>query len=723
MKSFHHYIFIFAISLMALSCSTTRVLQEGEYRLTRNSIEVTNDEDFNTNQLVPYLQQRVDAWNPGIYIYNWANGKGKKWDNFVTDLGVAPVAFDADLVNSTINNFENHLTRLGYFDSKIKSEVKMKGRKKVAVTYTVTLGKRIPIDGIEVVLPDRGEFTSDFITDTAFTIKVGDWLSEDALEKETVRSSARMRNLGYYDFSKNNYFFEADTLTVPGKAFLKLTVNEYTRNEKPSDAEPIRKFYFNDVTITYPESMKIKTDVLKGLNTIVPGELYSETLVNDSYSRFSSLNIFSSVNIGLTPVDTNKVNAEIRLSQSKAQGFKFNIEGSSNTTGLLGISPQISYFHKNIFQGGEWLNLSFMGNFQFKFNDDARSNEFGVGAGLSFPRLFPLPYSIIKGGVLPRTEINLSYNYQNRPEYTRNIISTVLGYNGNIKNKYFYQIYPIQLNIVNIFNLDENFYNTLANDPFLRNAYQNHFDLGSGATINYTTNPESIPTYDYHYIRFQFDIAGNLLSAFKPLMRKDASGAGMIWSTPFSQFIRGEATFGKTWIFGRRDGQSIATRILAGAGFAYGNSSSLPFEKHFYSGGANSMRGWQARTLGPGISQRDNSFVIPNQTGDMKLEANIEYRFDIAWKLEGAGFIDIGNIWTLNDRTSNEESMFKWRRFGESLAANWGLGLRMNLGFLLLRFDLGFKVHDPSRENKWVKPNQWLVNDGSAFHFGVGYPF
>ena len=364
-----------------------------------------------------------------------------------------------------------------------------------------------------------------------------------------------------------------------------------------------------------------------------------------------------------------------------------------------------------------------MGNFQFKFNDDARSNEFGFGAGLSFPRLFPLPYSYIKSGTLPRTEINLSYNYQDRPEYTRNIISTVLGYNGNSKNRYFYQVYPIQLNIINIFNLDENFYKTLAGDPFMRNAYQNHFDLGSGAIINYTTNPENIPTYDYHYVRFQFDIAGNLLSAFKPLMRKDASGAGMIWSTPFSQFIRAEATFGKTWVFGRHDGQSIATRVLAGAGIAYGNSTSLPFEKHFYSGGSNSMRGWQVRTLGPGISQRDQSFVIPNQTGDMKLEANFEYRFDIVWKIAGAGFIDVGNVWTLNDKTSNEESMFKWRRFGESLAANWGVGLRFNLGFLLLRFDWGFKVHDPARENKWVGPNKWLKSDGSAFHLGVGYPF
>jgi outer membrane protein assembly factor BamA len=199
----------------------------------------------------------------------------------------------------------------------------------------------------------------------------------------------------------------------------------------------------------------------------------------------------------------------------------------------------------------------------------------------------------------------------------------------------------------------------------------------------------------------------------------------MIWNTPYSQFVRGEITLGRTWIFGRNSGQAIATRFLAGAGYAYGNSTALPFEKHFYAGGSNSLRGWQARTVGPGLSQMDKSFVIPNQTGDMKLEANIEYRFNMFWKLAGALFIDAGNIWTL--RSSGEgnsyESMFRWDTFGESIAANWGLGLRLDFGFLLLRVDMGMKIHDPARVQKWVTPDMWLKRDGFAVHFGVGYPF
>lgn len=729
MKATLRHIGLVILAAVLASCSTTRVLQDNEYRLAKNKIEITNDKHFNPNSLNPYIQQKpnpsiIFGWNPFLSVYNWSNGKGKGWDKLVQKIGQAPVIYDADMVESTVGNILDHLEYQGYYGSKVETNVSVKG-KKVSVDYDVTLGKRYPITEMNFVLPERGEFREAFLQDTSkMSVGTGQFLSEVSLETETERSSAAMRNLGFFDFSKNNYFFEADTLSRPGEALLTLTVNEYTRNESPRDASPIRKYYINDVSISYPKTLRIREKVLRDLTTIVPGRTYSERMVNHTYSRLSALQIFSSVNIGMTPSDTNLVDCSISLSQSKIQGFKVNLEASSNSSGLFGISPQVSYYHKNVFRGGEVLNLSFMGNFQFKFKDDVRSNEFGVSAGLSFPKFFPLPYRYFKGAV-PRTDINISYNYQNRPEYTRNIISTSYGYSGSVRNRFFYQAYPLQMNIVRLFDLDEGFYDTLANDPFLRNAYQNHFDLGSGLVLYYTTSAESIPKTSYFYTRFQFDIAGNLLSAFNPLMKQDENGSRMIWNTPYSQFVRGEITLGKTWVFGKNDGQAIATRLLAGAGYAYGNSTALPFEKHFYGGGANSLRGWQARTVGPGLSQMDNSFVIPNQTGDMKIEANIEYRFKMFWKVAGAVFVDAGNIWTL--RSSGEgnsnESMFRFDTLGESLAANWGAGVRLDFGFLLLRLDLGMKVHDPAREYKWVRPGQWFTRDGCALHFGVGYPF
>lgn len=715
--------------LALVSCSTTKVLQDGEYRLAKNKIVVENSKDFNVNRLVPYLKQKPNSyfifgWNPFLNLYNLSNGKGKGWDKFVQKVGVAPVVYNPDMVDSSIENLKNHLNYLGYYGSNITSEIGVK-KKRVEVIYKVELGKRFPIKKINYELPDRGPFAEAFLRDTSnMLIKKGDWLSEITLEAETVRSSAALRNEGFYNFNKNYYFFEADTLTFPDSAILELKINEYTRNEVPKDAEPLRKFYIDNVSISYPKSLKFRNKVLEELTTIFPGDIYSEHQINKTYSRLSALKVFSSVNIGMTQTDTNLVDCSINLAQSKLQGFKINLESSINSTGLFGISPQLSYFHKNIFRGGEWLNLSFMGNFQFKFNNSIRSNEFGVSAGLSFPKFFPLPYKYFTGAI-PRTDIKLSYNYQDRPEYTRNIISTQYGYNGSLNNRFFYQAYPLQLNIVRLFDLDKNFYNSLVNDPFLRNAYQNHFDLGSGVTLYYTTNPESVPKSTYFYTRLQFDIAGNILSVFKPWMNKDNSGAGMVWNTPFSQFVRAELTLGRTWIFGKNNGQSVATRFLAGIGHAYGNSSTLPFEKHFYAGGSNSLRGWQARTVGPGLSSMDTSFVIPNQTGDIRLEANVEYRFNLFWKVAGAVFADAGNVWTLKeDGTEDGElATFRWNNFAKGIAADWGVGMRLDFGFLLLRLDFGMKVHDPARDQKWINPGAWLKKGNYALHFGVGYPF
>lgn len=714
--------------LAAISCSTTRVLQDGEYRLARNNVEVVNDNKFNINEIEPYLKQKANSyfifgWNPFLNVYNWQTGKGNGWDRFVQKIGVAPVVYDPELVESSIENVTNHLEYLGYYGSTVTAGIDVR-RKTVKVNYEIKLGKRYPINEIVFDLPE-GEIAADFLADTSnMTVKTGDFLSEDALEAESERMSRHLRDCGFYGFNSNYFSYLADTLTVPGAASLEVSINEYTRNETEKDARPFRKFRINDVSITYPKSLKIRENVLRRLNTITPGDIYSETDINTTYSRMSSLRMFNGINIGMTQVDSSLVDCTIDLSQSKLQGFKINLEASINSTGLFGVSPQLSYYHKNIFRGGEWLNLSFMGNFQFMFNRSVRSNEFGVSAGLSFPKFLGLPYRLFKGPAIPRTDINVSYNYQSRPEYTRNIISTSYGYNGSYGGRFFYQVYPIQLNIVRLFDLDASFYNSLASDPFMRNAYQDHFDMGLGSTFYYTTNSDVNPKTSYFYTRLQFDISGNILSAFKPLMDKDDLGAGMIWNTPFSQYVRAELTVAKTWRFGKGNGQAVAARLLAGAGYAYGNSTALPFEKHFYAGGSNSLRGWQARTVGPGLAPMDRTFLIPNQTGDMKLEANVEYRFHMFWKVEGAAFVDAGNVWTFRESGTEElSSRITADTFAKSIAANWGVGLRLDLDFLVIRVDMGMKIHDPAREQKWVGPSQWLRNDGYAVHFGVGYPF
>ena len=747
--------FTLMLSLLA-SCSTVKIVPEGEYRLKKNSVFIPVSSKIKESDLMSYIRQKPNSeflfgWNPFLSIYNWSDGTGSGWDRFVTRLGQAPVIFDSALVKKSNENISSHLESLGYYNSKVKDSVTLKN-KLASVTYTVYPGKRYLISDISYNITDDS-IKSFVLKDTSSSlIKTGKYLSEKQLETESERITAKLRDAGYYNFSKNYFFFQADTIAKRDSAKLLIQILNYTRNEKPDEARKHSKYLINNVKIytaydpteqttqlyqnrdtttidnieiISPEGGVIKPSVLYKMNQIRPGTLYSEKRVNNTYDRLLALRLFSGVNLQFDEQADYQndssgypgVNATIRLTPSKMQGYKINIEASSNSNGLLGVSPAISYYHKNIFRGGEWLNLGFMGNFQFKINDPVKSTELGVSAGISTPNFLLLPDRIFKNSV-PRTEITLSYNYQNRPEFTRNLISFNYGYNWN-NGKMYYRISPVQLSIVKLNNLSESFFASLT-DPFLRNSYKNHFDLGSGATLYYTTDASPNPKNSFLYIRWTNDISGNLIGLFNSKLPSDSTGAKTIWKTPYAQYFRTDFTVSKTWRIDEKN--AFAARFNGGLGIAYGNSKSLPFEKLFYAGGANSLRGWQARSVGPGSSPVDTTFSIPNQTGDIKLEFNAEYRFLMFWKVEGALFADLGNIWTLKAESGREEGRFKINDFYKSLAFNWGFGARLNLDFVILRLDLGMVAYDPVKRN-WIKPFNWFQRDTYSLQFGVGYPF
>ena len=728
-SGFRRIAWLAAIGLMALSCSTTRVLQDGQYRLAGNKIQV-DDRHFKTGELSSYIRQKPNSyfifgWNPFLNLYNWSgNDTSKGINRFLRKVGVAPVVYDASQVDASIENMLSHLEYIGYYGSEVDSRITLKKRR-VYVNYYVTLGKRFPISSIRYEVPESDGFSADFERDIPnILVKKGDYMAESVMEEESERGAKYFRNKGFYGFDKTHYSFVADTLTEPGKAAMTMTIREYSRNDSQENAVPLRKFRIGDVKVTQSQRLSLRKSVIENLNTVIPGSLYAEKVVSNTYSRLSSLGVISGVNISLNQSGDDTVDCDISLQNSRLQGFKVNLEASTNSTGLIGISPQLSYFNRNIFHGGELFNMSFIGNFQFKPRTMLRSNELGTSLSLKLPQFVGLPNRIFKGPMVPKTDIKASFNYQDRPEYTRTIISTSYGYSGNVGGRFYFQVSPVQLGIVRLFNIDENFYSSLQYDPYMQNAYQNHFDLGLGSTFYYTTNSDVNPTTSYHYYRLDIGLSGNLLSVFNRLMKTDNSGAHLIWNTPYSQYVRVEAQMGRTFVFGRKDRQGFAFRLLAGIGHAYGNSSVLPFEQFFYSGGSGSLRGWQARTVGPGLSQLDKSFVIPNQNGDMKLEANVEYRFPLFWKFRGCVFVDAGNIWDIH-ASAEESEKFSFKTFPQSIAADWGLGLRLDLNFILVRLDFGMKMHDPSRPEgeRWIQPQRWFKSENCSFHFGVGYPF
>ena len=690
--------------LLATGCATQR-LAEGEYRLAGNKIKVEGH-GISSSELTSYLAQKPNTSIFGIRKRN------------------SPlVVHDERQMQATVSNMENHLEYIGYYGSVVRSEVQYK-RNRAYVTYYVTPGKQYVIRSIDFELPDDEEFRQEFERDQRrITVKEGQFLSEASLEAETVRSAEFFRNRGYYGFDKSFYFCEADTLSHDGTAALTIAIRDYPRNGSPEEAKPHRKFTIGNVTMSYPREIPIRTNILEELNILRPGMPYSERAVNATYSRLSNLSVFNSVNVTMNPVSDNVVDCDINLLNGGVQGFKANIEASVNSTGLFGISPQLNYFHKNFFHGGELFNLGLKGNFQFKTKDKVRSTEFSVSSTLRIPKLIGLPNSLFRGPNLPHTDLTLGFSYQDRPEYKRMMISTSFGYTGTFRRNFTYQFFPFQANIVRLLgDISESFAERLVEDLFLLNAYSDHFDMGMGGMLYYTTDPTPIPKRTYTYGRLTFDLAGNALSLFNSAMPTNQVGQHTIWQIPYAQYVRGELQLGQTFRFGDGDAQAVAFRFLVGAGYGYGNSTTVPFEKQFYAGGANSMRGWQARALGPGrVQPWTEYFLIPSQTGDFKMEANVEYRFPIVWKLEGALFADAGNVWNLRLADYLEGSNFSF----DTIAADWGMGIRVNLDFILVRVDLGLKVFEPCRPagERLIGPDQWLHSGNFALHFGVGYPF
>lgn len=707
--------------LAVISCSTTKLLPEGAYRLTANKVEFRGKEKISPKEVSMYVRQQpntslIFGWSPFLSIYNWSNGSGEGINKFWEKIGTPPVVFDSTLVESSRSNIAGHMEYLGYYHAKVDSEVEYRG-KKATVKYIVELGDRIPIDTIVFEVPG-GTFAREFSADSAnITVHPGDFLAEKNLEAETVRGASVFRNLGYYDFSKNNYFFEADTLT--DRTTLYYRIRNYARGSSPTD-DPLAVYRIGKVNISHPSEIPFKESLLREFNTIRPGVPYNERMINTTYARLSALKLFNNVSIEMSPSDSAVVDCDIRLSGTDVLGFKANMEASTNSSGLLGFSPQLSFYHKNLFHGGEWLNLGFSGNWQMMAGARAHSSEFGVSASLSFPRLLGYPVNRMRGENVPRTEIRTSFNYQNRPEYRRSLASLSYGYTGQMRRDWFFQVYPLQFNLVKLYAMSDDFSRLLGEYPYLWDTFESHIDAGVGMMLYHTTDASVVPKTAYHYGRFNLDVSGNVVSLFNNVLPvSDFQGQHLLFGVPYKQYVRAEISLGKVFRFGWNDNNALALHLDAGAGWAYGNSTALPFEKQFYCGGASSMRGWQARTLGPGYEQMSEYFVLPSQTGDLKLEADVEYRFPSFWKLEWAIFAEVGNVWTLNG-----EGLGKLDLPG-SLAGDWGIGLRVNLDFILLRLDAGLKVHDPARPagERWLGPKGWFAPGGAALHFGVGYPF
>ncbi|WP_290451507.1 translocation and assembly module lipoprotein TamL [Duncaniella muris] len=711
-------------------------------------------------------------WKLQLGTYNLSGKDSTKWYNrWVRRMGQAPVIYSQSLTDASVRQLRLALVNRGYLEAEVTADtMMMPAEKKIKVAYKINTGEPRRIAIIRHEIPDSAVRKLILADSAQFSIHPGDRFDRDNLDSERALITQRLREHGYYSFNKEYITFYADTSEFNKDVDLTLTVRA-PRNSanKPQPADSttnhniyyINKVYFvtsnsgynsssdiagdtvvyKDITVIYGKDHYLKPGILQQKCFITPGSLYRASDVDRTYEALARLGILKSINIELVPTGSengrHELDAYILLARSKKQSVTFDVEGT-NSEGDFGFGLGATYQHRNLAKGSQLLTARLRMNYESlsgKFNGliNDRYTEYAGEIGITFPKFeFPFASQSVKHKLNVDTEFALSFNYQERPEYTRIIAGAAWKYkwvNRNNTRRHNFDL--IDINYVYLPESTLDFLDQIAPDnPLLRYSYEDHFIMSMAYRYYYTNKriPSSLlRKYTLqprvYTLRASVETAGNLLYAISSLSnaRKD-NGSYNVFGINYSQYVKGEVDYAITRNFNQR--HSLAFHAGAGIGVPYGNSTVLPFEKRFYAGGANGVRGWGVRTLGPGSYDSRNSVTdFINQCGDIRLDLSLEYRSKLFWVIEGGVFVDAGNIWTIRNYENQPGGMFHLDTFWKQIAAAYGLGLRFDFTYFLLRLDLGMKAHNPATgQERWpiVHPN-W--HRDATFHFAVGYPF
>ncbi len=747
--------------LFLCSCSGLRKLDDNQYLLNKNTIK-TDHSEYREEQTA-VLKQKPNRKILGIFrfhlgIYNLANqGKPTKFKQWIKNtIGEAPVILDTNLTRRSSDQLLLYMQNHGYFNAEVTGSIKYKKSHKANVTYNITAHEPYIIRSLHYDIQDEN-LVPIILADTAnCLIKPGQNYDKATFQNERERISVMLKNLGYYYFNPLYITFTVDTSLRTNQVNAYMYISNPPPKENSIGPElhhhtySIRNIYIqtdynplsdkqiapND-TALYNGYIFINTSqqvfsprLLLQYIFIRQGRLYSLTDLEQTYRQLQELNVFRFIIIKYEQVSTvDSLDCYILLNPLPKQEYKMETEGT-NTGGNLGIAGNLSYRNKNIFRGAEQFEFKIRGGIeaQKEIADSVQGNtnlgffntyEIGPEVSLSVPRiLFPFAGSIRFNN--PSTNFLAGYNYQQRPEYKRTLanLSYSLSFKETAYKRHFF--YPAEINFVKV-TLQESFRKRLEDlkDPALIASYDDQ--LISDFRYVFVYNTQELTKIKNHvYFRGTFESAGHLIGLIHSQLNKSTEEAQRIdvFNVPFAQYLRPEFDIRYYQVFNQNS--SLVYRFASGLGYAYGNSELMPFEKSFYAGGANDLRAWRARTLGPGAYANTETF---EKNGDIRLNANIEYRFDIFRKLEGALFTDAGNIWLLKYDESRPEGQFKGDKFIEQVALGTGMGLRLDFTFFILRFDWGIKVKDPTL----TIADQWVIKNFSAkytvLNFGIGYPF
>ncbi|MBO5721272.1 MAG: BamA/TamA family outer membrane protein [Bacteroidales bacterium] len=765
-------LFIIIVLLLVSSCQPTKHVPQGEYLLDRVKIEVDN-KDVKSQSLKPYLRQHPNHKTFGIIglplaLYNLSGTKDNRWNRFMRKIGTPPVIYDSTLTEKSKNEILKAMNNKGYINAEVDVDTVIKKRK-IKVTYKVKSNIPYRLNRVVYNIPDDSIVKYTSLKDTTLNLlKQGTLFDYYILDQERERIATILNNRGYYSFNKDYITYAADTTVGNHLVDLEVNLLPYPIAKPDGSGTVFVKhrtytirdvYFFTDYnpmnvdqrynvldtveykgnTIYYGEKHYLKPSVLVNNCFIKSGDKYSQRVVDNTMSAYGRLRTFKYVNIQFAPVEVDgemMLDCYILLTKGKTQTISTELEGT-NSAGNFGFAVSATYQHRNIFRGSQTFSGKIRAAYENISGDlgGLISNnylELGAEMGISFPKfIFPFAKNKQRQKLRPTTELTLSGNYQRRPEFVRVIAGAGWGYNWySNRNRFRHKLDLVDISYIYLPKVTDEFRENINNlsidNPLLRYSYEDHFIMRMAYAVYLSNlNPESInPTGNIYTFRMVNEIAGNLLYGISNAISSSRPEDGYsIFGIRYAQYYKCDMDYTYTFLFNEKN--SLSLHVGAGVAIPYGNSEILPFEKRYFSGGANSVRGWSVRSLGPGSYKRtDPTTDFMNQCGDVRLDLNIEYRSKLIWKLELAAFIDAGNIWTIKEYDAQPGGAFKINKFYKELALAYGLGLRLDFDFFVLRLDLGMKAYNPAvtGKSKWVISYQNFTRD-AALHFAVGYPF
>ncbi|MBQ6964277.1 MAG: BamA/TamA family outer membrane protein [Bacteroidaceae bacterium] len=746
-----------------LSCSVDKYIPEGEHMLTGVAVTCDDEDVQKTYMLDDYVTLQTNSkWfgaRVPLKIYTLSGtDTTKRSCRFWRKLGEAPVLYDSVKARKTMSDIRQVLGNAGYMKAEVE-EFKMEKGKKIKVLYNVHPNERYTIRHIHRIVEDKGLRHYLTVEDTINSLlKKGRPFDVNTLNGERNRITSYLRNHGYYKFTKEDIRFSADTAhnSTEVDVLLNVKLHQEDGRTEATEHKPYtigNVNFLTDVTI-----LQTPTDTLRrgGYNFISqerphfrkrllishsmirPGEPYNDTHFRRTYTNYTRLSAISFSNINLTErPGTDTLDCNIIVNHAKPHSFGFDVE-ATNSAGDLGAAISTSYQNKNLFRGSESFMFKIRGAYEaitgLEGYEGNNYVELGAEATLGFPA-FLLPYVKREWGTEHNasSEISLQYNMQNRPEFQRRVLTAAWRYKWNSRNQRVQNRFDLlEVNYVYMpwisRTFKEQYLDSLGRtNAILRYNYENLLITKLGYTYSYNSLGAREQTYgkNAYTIRFNIETSGNVLNAYSQITKASKNYAGQykFCDIAFAQYVRGDFDYSKSFRIDKNN--SVAFHGALGIAYPYGNSNQLPFEKRYFGGGANSVRGWSVRSLGPGAyNGKDKGINFLNQCGDIKLDLSIEYRAQLFWKFSGAAFVDAGNIWTIRKYQDQPDGEFRLDKFHEQIAVSYGIGLRMDANFFIVRFDAGMKAIDPAYTGRDHYPiTHHDFSRDFAFHFAVGLPF